>query len=57
MPFEVKTYNSLQIEKNMIVVTVFLLIMNQIKFHLVHNQKENCHYDHIPLNLEGSLPN
>ena len=35
----------------MIVVTVFLLIMNQPKFHLVHNQKENYHYDHIPLNL------
>ena len=34
----------------MIVVTVFLLIMNQIEFQLVHNQKENRHDDHIPLN-------
>ena len=25
--------------------------MNQTEFRLVHNQKENCHYDHIPLNL------
>ena len=31
-----------QIERNMIVETVFLLIMNQIKFQLVRNQKENC---------------
>ena len=35
----------------MIVVTVLLLIMNQIDFRLVHNQKENCHHDQIPFNL------
>ena len=39
----------------MIVVTVFLLIMNWIKYHLIHNQKENHrHHDHIPFNLKGN---
>ena len=42
----------LQIERNMIVVTVFILIMNPTEFRLVHNQKENSHYDHIPINLK-----
>ena len=37
----------------MIAVTVSHLIMNQVKVRLVHNQKENSHYDHIPLNLSG----
>ena len=32
----------------MIVVTVFLLILNQMEIHLVENQKENSHRDHIP---------
>ena len=36
----------------MIVVTVFLLIMNEMEFRFVYNQKENCQYDHIPFNLE-----
>ena len=40
--------DSCQIEKNVIVVTVFLLIMSQTEFHLVPNQKENCHYDPFP---------
>jgi len=26
--------------------------MDQTEFRLVHNQKENCHYDHIPLHLK-----
>ena len=26
--------------------------MNTTEFNLVHNQKENCHYDHIRLNLK-----
>ena len=26
--------------------------MYQTKHHFVHNQKENCHYDHIPFNLK-----
>ena len=30
------------IEWDMIVCTVFLLILNQIDFHLVQNRKENC---------------
>ena len=32
-----------QINRNMIVVTVFLWIMNQTKLCLAYNQKENCH--------------
>ena len=31
---------------------VFFFIMNQMEFRLVHNQKKNCHHDHIPFNLE-----
>ena len=27
--------------------------MNQIELSFVHNEKENCHYDHISLNLKG----
>jgi len=34
---------SFQIEWDMIMVTVFLSILNQIEFHLVQNRKENCH--------------
>ena len=37
----------------MIEVTVFLLIVNRTKFHLVHNQMENGHYDHIHFNQKG----
>ena len=33
-------------------MTVFLLIRNQTDVCLVHNQKENCHCDQIPLNLK-----
>ena len=32
--------------------TVFLSILNQMDFHLVQNREENCHYDHIPLNVK-----
>ena len=45
---------SYQIEWVMIVVTVFLSILKQMEFHLVHNRKENCHHDHIPFNLKGN---
>ena len=38
-------------EWDMIVVTVFLSLLNQMEFHLVQNREENCHHDHIPLNL------
>ena len=38
----------------MIVVAVFLSILNKIDFHLVQNQKENCHHDHIPFNVKGN---
>ena len=38
----------------MIVVTLILSILNQIDFHLVQNQKQNCHHDHIPFNLKGN---
>ena len=40
-----------QIERNMIVVIVFLLIMNLTDFRLVRNQKKNCHCDDIPFDL------
>ena len=43
---------SFEIESNTILMTVFLLIMNQKDFRLVHNQKENCHYDrYIYINI------
>ena len=29
------------------------MVMNQTWFRLAHNQKENCHYDHIPFNWKG----
>ena len=45
--------NSFHIEWDMIIVTVFLSMMNQMEFHLVQNWKENCHHDHIPFNVEG----
>jgi len=32
------------IEWDMIVVTVFLSISNQIEFHFVQNRRENCHH-------------
>ena len=49
-----KNYTSISfhIEWDMIVCTVFLSILNQIEFHLVHNQIENCHHDHIPFNVK-----
>ena len=34
--------------------TVFLSILNLIKFNLVQNRKENCHHDHISFNLKGN---
>ena len=43
-----------QIEWDMIVVTVFLPILNQMEFHLVENRQENCHHDHIPFSLKGN---
>ena len=44
---------SFHIEWDMIVMTVFPSILNQIEFHLVQNRKENCHHDHIPFNVKG----
>ena len=38
----------------MIVVTVFLSVLKQIKFCLVQNRKENRHHDHIPFNVKGN---
>ena len=46
--------NSFHIEWDMIMVTVFLSILNQMDFHVVQNQKENCHHDRIPFNLKGN---
>ena len=45
---------SFHIEWDMIVVTVFLSILNQMEVHLVQNRKENCHHDHIPFNMKGN---
>ena len=45
---------SFQIEWDMIVVTVFLSILNQLDFHLVQNIKENCHHDYILFNMKGN---
>ena len=42
-----------QIQKNMIVVIVFLLIMNQTEVRLVHMLEGNCHCNHIPWNLKA----
>ena len=28
--------------------------LGKINFHLVQNQKENCHHDHIPFNAKGN---
>ena len=39
---------------DMIVVTVFLTILNQMEFHLVQNRKEKCHHDHIAINVKGN---
>ena len=48
-------YDYFRAERNMIVVTLFLLIMNQTQLCLVLNQKENCHYDHIPLSARETV--
>ena len=45
---------SFQIERNMIVATVFLSILIQIEFQLVKSRKENCRHDHIPFNVKGN---
>ena len=36
----------------MIVLIVFIFIMKQTEFHLVHNKKVNCDYNHITYNLD-----
>ena len=43
---------SFHIEWNMIVVTVFLLVLSQMEFHFVQNRNENCHHDHISFNVK-----
>ena len=35
-------------------VTVFLSILNQMKFHSVQNKMENCRHDYIPLIMKGN---
>ena len=44
---------SFHVDWDMIVVTVFLSILNQMKFRSVWNQKENHPHDHIPFNVKG----
>ena len=46
--------NSFQIEWDMIMVTVFLSILNQMEFYLVQNRKENYHQYHIPFYMKGN---
>ena len=45
---------SFQVELNTAVVMLFLASLNQMEVHLVQNQKENCHHDHISFNLKGN---
>ena len=45
---------SFQIERNIIVMRVFLSILNSMEFHLVKNRESICHYDHISFNLNGN---
>ena len=45
---------SFQIEWNVIVVTVFLPILNQMEYHLIQNQEENCRHNRIQFNLKGN---
>ena len=44
---------SFQIEWDMIMVTVFLSILNQMDIHLVQNRKENSHHDHTTFKSKG----
>ena len=45
---------SFHIECDMIVMTVFLSILNQMELYLVQNWKENCPHDHIPFIVKGN---
>ena len=45
--------NSYPFERNMIVVTVFHLIMKHTEVRLAHNQKKYCHHGHISFTLKG----
>ena len=45
---------SFQFEWDMIVVTVFLPIFNQMELHFVQNREEYFHQDHILFNLKGN---
>ena len=49
---EIYICDSFQIEQITIAVTVFHLILNQMDVRLVHIQKKNGHYDHIPFNFQ-----
>ena len=44
----------MHIEWDILVVTVFFSILNQIEIHLAQNRKENCHHDHIPFKMKGN---
>ena len=55
IPFALKTIGILfpyVPRMNMIVMTVFLLIMNRAEFSLVHSREENCRYDRIHFDLK-----
>ena len=34
-------------------IYIYTWIIYQTEFHLVHNQKGSCDFDHIPFNLKG----
>ena len=36
-------------------VSVFLLILNQIEFRLIQNRNENCHYTIVFLSISNEL--
>ena len=45
----------LQVERNMIAVIVFLLILKQVEICSLHKQMDNCHFDLFPTNLRGLI--
>ena len=45
---------SLRKTVNTIAVIVFLLVVNQTEFILVHDHEEKCPYNRIPFNLKGN---
>ena len=54
MPLKLKAIkNSFKIERNKTAVTIFLSIVNWMKFRSVHNWNENCHCNYLS-SFEGN---